>query len=210
MDNLGSLIGELKAAVAAGRADEAVAGLRSALLPDLEYSSAQALLRFYQSLKKLRVEQPPQVRIAVLGGYNTATLAPLLDLYLFGADIRAEIYEAGFGTFRQEILEPRSGLYSFRPNLVILATGWHDARYLPRIGAAGTEVGDLCRRELQDWLRLWETLHERLSCTIIQNNFDAPAWRILANHDSRHPAGLAHYLARLNLSWDPFEWTGCF
>lgn len=195
------LIGDLKAAAAEGRSDEAAAGLRSALLPDLDYSSAQASLRFYQSLKKSRGESSPQVRMAVLGGYYTATLAPLIELYLFGANLQAEIYEADFGTFRQEILEPRSRLYSLRPGIVFLATGWHDARYLPGVGATAPEVSELCRRELADWLKLWETLHEKLSCTIIQNSFDAPTWRILANHDSRHPAGLARYLARLNLSF---------
>src|SRR5262249_33687161 len=39
---------------------------------------------------------------------------------------------------------------------------------------------------------------QRLGCQIIQNNFDAPAWRQLANHEMRHPTSLHRYIAAVN------------
>ncbi len=198
---LEELVKELKSAVAAGRLKEAATGLRYALLPDLDYSSAQALLRFYRLLKGQGGGRESQVRIAVLGGYNTSSLAPLIELYLFGAGASSEIYESHYGVFRQEILDPNSRLYSFEPKMVFIATGWRDVSYLPLISDGREEVRERCKRETDDWLRLWKTLHERLGCAIIQNNFDFPTWRVLGNHDSRHPSGLSNYLAHLNLAF---------
>ncbi len=191
---------ELKAAVAAGRLNEAAAGIRFALLPDLDYSSAQALVRSFRLLEAAEGKAESGTRMAVVGGYNTSTLIPLIELYLFGADIRSEVYESPYGVFRQEIHDPGSPLYSFRPKTVFVATGWRDLLYLPSVGDDGGIVQDRLRRETDDWVRLWETLHDSLGCTVIQNSFDSPCWRILGNHDSRHPAGLSNYLSRLNLA----------
>ena len=41
--------------------------------------------------------------------------------------------------------------------------------------------------------------HDRLGCQIIQNNFDLPPWRLLGNHDARHPAGFSRYASLVNL-----------
>ena len=47
--------------------------------------------------------------------------------------MKAEVYEAEYGTFRQEVLDPDSELYRFRPDFLILATSL--ARPGPRSGA---------------------------------------------------------------------------
>ena len=195
-----SLVKELKAAIAAGRMEEAAAGIRFALLPDLDYSSAQALVRSLQLLTAAEGKGEDRTRIAVVGGYNTSTLVPLLELHLFGAGIYTEVYESPYGVFRQEIHDPGSPLYSFRPKTVFIATGRRDLLYLPSVGDDRAMVQDRLKRETDDWVRLWEMLHDRLGCTVIQNSFDSPYWRVLGNHDSRHPAGLSNYLSRLNLA----------
>ena len=46
----------------------------------------------------------------------------LLDLYLRAGSVGAEVYEADYGTFRQELLDPESELYRFRPDFFVLAT----------------------------------------------------------------------------------------
>jgi FkbH-like protein len=199
VDNTEDLASELKATLAAGRLAEAAALLRDALLPDLDYSATQTLLRIYRLLQSQEAEEESRARVAVLGGYDTSALAPLIELYLFGAGVPSTVFEAGYGVFRQAILDQDSSLYSFRPETVFIATGWRDVSHWPGIGDP-QQAGECCQRELEEWLRLWQTLHERAGCTIIQNNFDVPPWRILANHESRHPAGLSHFLMRLSLA----------
>ena len=127
----------------------------------------------------------------MLGSFTTHQLVTLLELYLFAGRVRAEIYEADYGTFRQELLDPESELYRFRPDFIVLATSWRDLGHRPRVGDdrdAGAAEG-----RGASWPTgrvLWRTAHERLGCQIIQNNFDAPPWRTLGNHEIAAPRRL--------------------
>ena len=88
--------------------------------------------------------------------------------------VAPEVYEADYGTFRQEMLDPESELYKFQPRFIILATSWRDLGHLPDLGDDRAEVQRKVEAELADWSLLWRTAHDRLGCQIIQNNFDAP------------------------------------
>ena len=112
----------------------------------------------------------------------------------------AEIYEADYGTFRQELLDPGSQLYTFKPDFIFLACTWRDLGHRPTLNQDRIEVQRLVEQELADWKVLWHTAHERLGCQIIQNNFEARTWRPLGNLESRHPAGFARFVALVNLA----------
>src|SRR5262245_33260114 len=49
------------------------------------------------------------LKIALLSSFSTEFLHAPLIAYGFASGIRVEIYQAGFGQFRQEILDERSG-----------------------------------------------------------------------------------------------------
>ena len=91
---------------------------------------------------------------------------------------RAEIYEADYGTFRQEILDPTSELYRFQPDFVVVATTWRDLGHRPNPGDDRALTQRKVEAELADWALLWKTANDRLGCQIIQNNFDVPPWRL--------------------------------
>jgi FkbH-like protein len=84
--------------------------------------------------------------------------------------------------------------------VVVFATGWRDLVNRPMPGQKRTETDAMVAGEVQHWSSLWRQVHETLGCQIIQNNFDSPPWRSLANHETREPSGLAGYLARLNIA----------
>jgi FkbH-like protein len=168
-----------------------------AVNPLLDYSSLMKLRRF------LPGETPNSnagrvVRLAILGGPTTIQLRQLIELFLASEGIAAEIYEAEYGLFRQEILTPGSGLDSFRPEIVFLATGARDVTRLPPIDADEAAVVQFAEIELADWIQLWETAKSRWNATLIQNDFDPPFDRILGHYTLRHPAARENYLARLN------------
>jgi FkbH-like protein len=195
------LFEKLKFEISEGRTGSAAFDLQRALVPRIDFPSVQVLLRCYQLLKKSGLIGAPTERIAICGGYDVSTLAPLVELYLFGAGILCDIYEAPYGVFRQEILDAGSQLYSFKPGIVILVTGWRDVSRRPCLRGGSAGPNDLLIQETQDWLRLWEMLHARTGCTIIQNNCDSPIWQVLGNHDGRDPAGFTNFLTRLNMAF---------
>src|SRR5262249_12092565 len=88
--------------------------------------------------------------------------------------------------------------HQFRPEFVLLATTWRDIGHRPEMTDDRAAVARKIEAEVAEWSALWRAAHERLDCQIIQNNFDAPAARPLANLERRHPAGFGRFVSLLN------------
>jgi FkbH-like protein len=168
-----------------------------AVSPLLDYSSLMKLRRFLPG-DAPDAHSGRVVRLAILGGPTTIQLRQLIELFLAGEGIAAEIYEAEYGLFRQEILTPGSGLDSFGPEIVLLATGARDVTRLPPLDADAAAVQQFAETELADWMQLWETAKARWNATLIQSNFDPPPDRVFGHYTLRHPAARENYLNRLN------------
>ena len=192
------LLERMKEARDARRFEELAAALRLALTPTLDFTSAQSLNRFYKGLRPVTGERS-NIKLAILGGFTTHQLRDFIELYLFAAGVAAEIYEAEYGVFRQEILDLSSELYRFKPNVVYLATHWRNLGHLPTLSNSSNEVSALLEAEYRDWALLWQTAHDGLGCQILQNNFDTPPWRSLDNYEMRHSATLSRFIAEINL-----------
>jgi FkbH-like protein len=193
-----ALTADLRRLLREGNVAAAEAALRRAVLPTLDYTSAQSLCRICAQIRERKATTATKTRLAVLGSFTTKQLVSLIDLYLFAAGINAELYEADYGVFRQEILDPGSALYEFQPQIVFLATSWRDLVIRPKMSDGREQVARMVESEQADWHRLWETLQSRCGCQVIQNNFVMPAVRALGNHESRHPASLSRYLLATN------------
>jgi FkbH-like protein len=199
-----------RADLAAGRLEDAARALRRAIDPALDFTAAAALARHLVKLRSARAAAgaAPQrpLGLALLSNFTATQLAPLVDLFLFAAGVEATLYVPDYGTLRQEILDPGSELYrrggGGGPGIstVILAASWRDLAHVPVAGAKREEAAAAVAREVADCSSSWSTLHVRLGCQVIQNNFDAPPWRTLANHETRDPSGLASHVARVNLA----------
>jgi len=192
------LVRAISGAIKAERFDAAAGALRRAILPDIEYSQAVSLGQLLDRVRAGRTPPKQGLRLAILGSFTTGQLRSFIELHLFGAGIGAEVYESDYGVFRQEILDPASGLYNFKPQNVYIATGWRDLSHRPALRDGRREVDRCVEAELADWSSLWRMVHDRLGCQILQNNFAPPPWRVLGNHESRHPSGLARYIAVVN------------
>ena len=169
--------------------------LRQLIQPDLDYTSALSLAR----VLKLVARTPKNpLRLAVLGTFTADQLIALLDLYLFALGIDVEVYESDFDVLHQEVADPASGLYEFCPDVVFLAANRRSIGNQPNLTDSPAQVDQLVQAEVDRWAQLWQTIGNRLGCQIIQNNFDAPPWRTLSNHEARHHAGLARFFANVN------------
>ena len=191
------LLGELRTLLDRQCWAEAASVVQRTLEPTSDFTTFQSLYRFYARLKP-HLEQRQPLKLAILGGFTTTQLAQAIELALFSMGGRVEIFEANYGIYRQEILDPESELYRFGPSVVFLATSWRDLIRRPAIGKEQAEVTALVEAEFADWSVLWQTAHERLGCLIVQNNFDRPAWRQMDNHELRHPGSLWRFISRVN------------
>ncbi|HEX4612336.1 MAG TPA: HAD-IIIC family phosphatase, partial [Urbifossiella sp.] len=170
---------------------------RRVVSPLLDYSALMKLRRFLLPAGRPDRAAAAPLRLAVLGGPTTTQLRQLLEVFLAGEGIDAELYEGGYDLFRQEILTPGSGLDAFGPQIIFLATGRHQVARVPEIDADADAVARLAAEEVEDWATLWQAA-ARWNATVIQNTFEIAPGGPLGHYAVRHPAARENYLDRLN------------
>ena len=135
-----------------------------------------------------------QCRIAVLGSSTTSLLVPVLRALCLRDRIRADIYEAPYGSMEHEIRDPAGGLARFRPDVVLLLMHWRDLR-LDEV--AGDERAWLeCR--LDERKTAWRLLAVS-GCHILQTAFDFPAGDSYGDLSGRLSGGRRRLIELLNL-----------
>lgn len=112
--------------MAEGHVEEVGNVLPLVIHPTLDYTSAQSLSRLARRLNACLERGTRSPKIAILGSFTTGPLLPFMELFLFAARMKAEFYEADYGVFRQDVLDPTSSLHQFRPDILVLATCWRN------------------------------------------------------------------------------------
>lgn len=144
------------------------------------------------------LDAPPLSRrskLAVLGSSTTSQLAALLPLACARAGLQVEVYEAPYGQYRQEVLDPASGLYAFDPDVVVLAVDDADL-HLPLVSADPAAAVEGALRGLEV---LWTTLAERSRATVLQCTIAPPPEQPLGHLGMSVPGSRQRLLQELNL-----------
>lgn len=133
--------------------------------------------RSWQSAAKLLPRLPvdsgrQRVRGALLGSFTTSHLAPLIELAAGATGLAVDLYEGGYGQYRQELLNPSSGLYAHDPEIVILAMHEGELALPPLVDAADADA--VVEAELATWTTYWDTIRGNSSARVVQYNFALP------------------------------------
>jgi FkbH-like protein len=141
------------------------------------------------------------LRVAVLGGGTLGHFADAFFCWLTLEGFRAEIYLAPYGAFRQEMLDPASALYRFRPDIIWLFATARDAAALNLdCAATSDDCAAAVTAELDAWRGWWRLLRGNTTATIIQNNLEEQALRLFGQYDAAIPWSRASLIRRFNLS----------
>ena len=167
------------------------------------------ILRKRQALRKELLKQPNllSVRIAILGGSTTQEIKSILELFLLAQRIQPSFYESEYNAYHEEVLFQKPELWSFKPDIAMVHTTWHNVANFPRLLAPETEVEECVRREMGRFETFWEKIHTGLGALVIQNNFDLPRLRPLGNLDASEPFGRIQFLMRLNAEFARYART---
>ncbi len=140
-------------------------------------------------------------RVALLSSFSIEFIHPALVALGFLNGLRIEIFQAGFGQFRQEILNPGSGLYSFSPDAVILAIEGKDwipslyGSYLHTLDQGTEEILSMAGDELAGLVKVFR---RHSAAAMLVHNFAPPTWRQLGILDGQAKAGQVQAVHRLN------------
>ena len=138
-------------------------------------------------------------KIAILGGSTTANIKSSLDLFLLNQGIKAEFYESEYGKFYEDAVFSNPELDQFKPDIVYIHTGNRNVNTYPTVTDSPQDINTLLSNEFEKYKTVWESLADRFNCTIIQNNFEMPLYRLFGNKDASDPHGAVNFLTRLNM-----------
>ena len=142
--------------------------------------------------------QAEAVRLAILGSSTLAHLMPAIRIAAIRRKFFVTIYEADYGQYWQELSDPASGLYDFKPTMILFAL---DAHHLAAgVNAAmGEQEADAALEEVQNRIReCWRLAREAFKCPIIQQTPLPVHLGVLGNNEHRLPGSKAWFIARFN------------
>lgn len=137
------------------------------------------------------------LRIAILADAATQHLGSVLKVLFAEQGIGAEIYEGPFDAIELQAYDANSGLYSFKPDVVIILNAVQAlrSRYYRR-SSSGTEFLDAEYRRIS---AIWDAIGSRTAAPIVQSNFVLPVERMFGNFDHKVPGALYSVVCALNL-----------
>lgn len=135
-------------------------------------------------------------KIAVLGGYTTAAIRQIMELFLLNNGIKASFYESEYNKFYEDAMFDNTELEKFKPDIIYICTS---NRNITRYPSLNDNVDDLLNNEFEKYKGIWQSLNDRYHCPIIQNNFELPYYRLMGNKEASDIHGKVNFITRLDL-----------
>ena len=135
-------------------------------------------------------------RIAILRSFTIEPLLPFLRTRCYLAGVDADVWVGPYNTFAQEILDPASALFAFRPDAVFVAALTRD--FAPALwlgdGDLQAEV-EAARALLEQWV---SALRRHSHASVIVHAFDQPSFAALGVADTQIDRGQRNAIRELN------------
>ena len=140
-------------------------------------------------------------KIAILGGYTTAAVKQIMELFLLNNGIKPSFYESEYNKFYEDAMFDNPELEEFGPDIIYVCTS---NRNITRYPSLDENVENLLKTEYEKYRGIWESIKNRYHCPIIQNNFELPYYRLMGNKEVSDVHGKVNFITRLNLMMDEY------
>jgi FkbH-like protein len=139
----------------------------------------------------------PTQRIAVLGNVTIDYLTRAIACAVLMEGTAPTLYQAPFGAYVQDVLDPTSPLHAFGPELAVIAPTWRDLIVPLPIGASAADVDTALDAKIGLFAALWDRLIAK-NAKIIQHVLVPPTARYCGIAERLAPAAPANQVRRLN------------
>lgn len=166
---------EIDSLIATSDLKAAVCRLRELWRRESGPAAASFIVSRYE---KLRDEWPMlRYRLAILRSFTVEPLVPLLRASCFDAGIDLEVHIGDFNAYTQEIIDPRSSLYEFEADAVVLAVQTRDIApdLYEGLNGLGSDVRAAAEsRVITRYRELVASFREHGSANLIIHNLEEP------------------------------------
>ncbi|MBP3820011.1 MAG: HAD-IIIC family phosphatase, partial [Butyrivibrio sp.] len=102
-----------------------------------------------------------------------------------------------YGQYWQDAMFPGE-LNDFNPDIIYIHTSNRNITDFPTMDDSAEAVDEKLQKAYQHFETMWKKLSDTYHCPIIQNNFEAPFYRLLGNRDFFDVHGRLSFINRLN------------
>jgi HAD superfamily phosphatase (TIGR01681 family) len=158
------------------------------------------ILKCARKLSKLEGFEQYDLKIAVIGTYTLQFFTRALRVMLLRENINVSIFEGDFNGINMEALDYESGLYKFKPEIVIILTDYRAIEIFPDILSEDKVVDEWVDKQMSYYKSIWKHIGDGLhNCHIFQSNIVLPIARVLGNLESNYYFSKRTCISLLNI-----------
>jgi len=140
------------------------------------------------------------IRLALLSSATIDHLLPAMRVAALRRRLRLEIYKPSFGQYRQELFDPDSALYAFRPDLVLLSLSASELIAGLSLAASTEDAARAESAALSGLRELWRKAREIARAGVIQQSFLDTSDALFGSFDRQVAGAPARLIERLNVA----------
>jgi FkbH-like protein len=166
-------------------------------LDTLKYSDYVKNLR---ALEERRADARP-LRVAILRSYTAETIAPVLRFRLLLEGFRPDLYFGGYDQYVQDIVDSGSGLYAFKPDVVLLLTRIEELLpdFVSAFGArAGADWRATIEAKARELAELVATVQRQAAAQVLVQNLVLSGDVFWGAYDAQTEGGQGYLVAEFN------------
>lgn len=149
--------------------------------------------------RKIKAEKT--IRIAILSSSTSPGIKEVLYVKCCSLGILPEFYVAPYNQYAQEILDKKSSLYKFKPDLTVVfidtASLFGEVSFFP-YRLSDKERKEITDEKYNELTALIEALSKNLSGTIVFHNFEVPVYSSLGILENKQRLGFFEMIRLLN------------
>ena len=163
---------------------------------------SEFLLRKKRSLKRKLLENTDtkfvEKNIAVLCGSTANDIVDMLELFLLNNGIKPSFYISEYGKYWEDVMFDNPELTEFKPDIIYIHTTSRNITDFPTINDSVDDIKKLLDNQYAHFASMWQKIDETYQCSIIQNNFEQPFYRLLGNRETYDPHARLNFINKLN------------
>jgi len=166
-----------------------------------EYFSAFRELQKEINENKIKLDDTKSIKIAILSSFTMRGIKEILFTKLAMEGIHSEIYLGEYNQYNQEIIDNKSALYDFNPDVIILFVDIMELMgeiYFDPYGVDSEKRKKVIESKYEHLASLVSVITERTEAKIILHNFSVPVFTPMGIIENKQEFGFIRSIRYLN------------